>query len=383
MRAAKGFVRWKGGVPYAVWSVRDPATGKRRQHSKACKTANEAQRFLITTMSSIQEGTWRPEEKLTVAELLRDHYLPARKAEGLRSATLAQYTSVSEAWIIGHIGGVKVKALTPAMVQALVEKLRTEGSTLGRGGLSPRSVQLSITVLKAATAWGLSNGVLSRDPLLGMRRPRAAASKVGSAWSIEEARTFLSAVADDRLIAAWQLALARGPRRGELAGLKWDVVDLERGSIQIVRTRIVVNGEAQDSEPKTDAGKRRVPLDALLISALKSHKARQSAEQLAAPGGAWVDSGYVFTDELGRAYYPDYFSNRFDKLQAAAGMRRLRLHDCRHTAASVMLDAGEEPAHVSRILGHSSTRITEEIYRHIMAGRVERTGEVISNILLG
>lgn len=289
---------------------------------------------------------------------------------------------MARSWLIPHVGGTEVRALTPARLSLLTETLRAKGSTLGRGGLSPRSVQLAATVLKASTAWASASGLVARDPLLGARRPRAAASTVGTAWTLDEGRMFLAAVADDRLVAAWTLLLTRGPRRGELAGLRWASVDLDGGAMQITTTRIVVNGKAVTSVPKTAAGRRRVPLDAGLVAVLRTHKARQGAERLAA-GEAWEASGYVFCDELGRAYHPDFYSARFDALAASASERRIRLHDTRHTAASIMLDAGEEISHVSKILGHSSTRVTEEIYRHLMAGRLEATGAVITNLLLG
>lgn len=311
----------------------------------------------------------------------RRHRSSSRPRQYLGPSPSARRT-VARSWIIPHLGGTEVRSLNPARLQSLTETLRSNGSTLGRGGLSPRSVQLAATVLKASTAWASASGLIARDPLLGARRPRAAASTVGAAWSLDEARTFLAAVADDRLLAAWTLLLTRGPRRGELAGLRWDAVDLERGFMQIATTRIVVNGKAVDSEPKTDAGKRRVPLDPSLVAVLRTHRARQGAERLAA-GEAWEGAGHVFTDELGRPLHPDTLSARFERLSAGAGLRRIRFHDTRHTAASIMLDAGEEIAHVSKILGHSSTRITSDIYHHIMSGRLEATGAAISNLLLG
>ncbi len=379
----KGSTIKRGSTWTCYWSTTDPATGKRRQHSRGgFRLQRDAQRHLAGVMEAVNAGTWRPERALTVSELLVDHYLPARTAEGLRPATIAQYGTVARSWLIPHLGGTEVRALSPARLSVLTETLRSDGSTLGRGGLSPRSVQLAATVLKASTAWASASGLIARDPLLGARRPRAAASTVGTAWTLDEARSFLASVADDRLVAMWTLLLTRGPRRGELAGLRWDAVDLDGGAMQIATTRIVVNGRAVESVPKTAAGCRKVLLDAALVAVLRSHKARQGAERLAA-GQAWEASGYVFCDELGRAYHPDYFSSRFEALAGLAELRRIRLHDTRHTAASIMLDAGEEITHVSKILGHSSTRVTEEIYRHIMATRLEATGAVISNLLLG
>ena len=386
----KGSTRKRGRTWTAYWWAKDPATGKLKQHSKGgfrVKRGNKdtgevgAEDHLNTVKPQVDAGTWRPEKPVRVSELLLEHYLPARESEGLRPATLAQYRRAAEAWLIPHIGGLEVLQLTPKMVNDVADKLRAQGSTQGRGGLSPRSVQVAITTLKAATAWGAGTDLLARDPLAGLRRPRAKPSSVGQAWSVEEARAFLAAVADDRLAAAWKLLLTRGPRRGELGGLRWDSVDLDRGGIQITTTRIVVDGRAVDSTPKTDAGKRWLPLDEELIASLRAHRRHQLEERIAA-GPAYEESGYVFTDELGRPYHPEYFSTRFESLVRQSGARRLRLHDCRHTACSVMLLAGEPPFIVAKILGHSSTRMVEEVYRHLMGDELERAGEAASRMLL-
>ena len=197
-----------------------------------------------------------------------------------------------------HVGAVQLAKMSPSQAQQLVEVLRAEGSRTG-GVLSSRSVQLSITVLKAATGWALETGLVGLDPLAGYRRPRAQTAKgAGAAWTADEARAFLASVSDDRLVTAWTLLLTRGLRRGELAGLKWDAVDLDAGSLQITRTRVLVDGEPVDSVPKTDAGRRTIPLDQSLVASLKSHKTRQGQERWAA-AEAWSTDGHVFTDQPG------------------------------------------------------------------------------------
>ena len=128
---------------------------------------------------------------------------------------------------------------------------------------SRRLVQLSVVVLKAATAWAFETGMAGRDPLAGFRRPRATAGKgAGEAWNADEAKTFLVSVADDRLVAAWTLLLTRGLRRGELAGPplgcrrpRW------RDSAGCSDPRLV-DGKPVDSVPKTYTGRRTIPLGA-------------------------------------------------------------------------------------------------------------------------
>ena len=271
--------------------------------------------------------------------------------------------------------------------RTMQDTLRSTIRATGKTGLSDRSIQLTVQVLKSATKWAatpedLGGGALiSRDPLSGFRRPKAKA-KISSTWTVEDARTFLAATEGDRLAALWALALTRGFRRGELAGLRWDRVDLEAGVVAVTETRVVVDGRAETSEPKTDAGKRSVPLDDRLVALLRSNKVRQATERLAA-GEAYEQQGYVFADELGRPYAPDFFTRTFNRLSAAAGLPVIRLHDTRHTAATIMLQRGVPTKVVSEMLGHSDVSITLGIYQHVMPGMAHDAGAAMSEALLG
>lgn len=120
---------------------------------------------------------------------------------------------------------------------------------------------------------------------------------------------------------------------------------------RINRTRVLVDGLPVESGPKTAAGGRAVPLDAMLVDLLRAHRAHQAAEKLPA-GPAYEDGGWLVADELGRPYYPDTISERFGQLTKDAGLRSIRTHDTRHTAASLMLAAGVPVKVVADLLGH-------------------------------
>jgi len=253
----------------------------------------------------------------------------------------------------------------------------------GRARRPYRSVQLAVHCLKAATRWAFETGLVARDPLAGFNRPKAPVSMAATgAWTAAEASKFLASVVDDRLRAAWWLLRSRGLRRDEVAGLKWANIDLERGVVRVVETRVVVWAQATASTPKTMAGRRAIPLDDRLVAELKSHRARQARDRLAA-GSAWQESDHLFVDELGRPHRPETLSRKFAKLTADAGLRPIRLHDARHTAASLMLAAGEAPKVVAEILGHSSPTITVNVYQHLMPGTREATGARLTGVLAG
>jgi len=386
----QGSIRQRGQTYTVYWSTTDAATGRRRQHTKGGFTRKEpgrpargdsAREFLNTVIGSVQDGSWKPDRALTVAQLLEDHWLPAQRSRELRPATIEQYSAVIEKCIVPNVGALKVAALTPRDVHQLVQKLRTERSARGRQGLSARSAQLTVGTLKSACAWAVENGLLGRNPIAGVKRPRVESAPM-QAWSANETRSFLARTRDDRLAAAWAILLTRGLRRGELCGLRWADVDLDAGTLTINRTRVVVDGKAIDSSPKTSAGRRSIPLDGSLVTLLRSHKAQQARERLAA-GEAYEDGGYLVADERGRPYHPDTISDRFyDQVAAFGDLPQLHLHGCRHTAATLMLANGVPVKVVSDLLGHSSPTITLSIYAHVLPGMAEDAGEKLSALLL-
>ena len=238
-----------------------------------------------------------------------------------------------------------------------------------------------VGVLKAACSFAVEIGLLGRNPIADVRRPKVE-SRPPATWTAEQGRAFLAATADDRLAAMWAIGRTRGLRRGELAGLRWDAVDLASGTLRVVHTLVMVDGHVQESTPKANAGRRTVPLDEHLVALLTARRRAQAAERLRA-GEAWADSGYVFTNELGERLSPDWVSGRFDEMAKAAGLPRIRLHDMRHTAATLMLASGVNPKVVQEMLGHSHVSISLGIYGHVTPSMGREAGEALSASLLG
>ncbi len=165
--------------------------------------------------------------------------------------------------------------------------------------------------------------------------------------------------------------------------MRWSNVDLDAGVIRINETRVTVAGKPVASSPKTEEGRRSVPLDGALVAILRTHKARQASEKLAAVGGAYEDGDYLLADELGRPVHPETFSGWFQEKLDSAKLPRIRLHDTRHTAGSLMLASGVPVKVVSDLLGHSSPTITLSIYAHVLPGMAGEAGAALSASLLG
>jgi integrase len=362
---------------HVQWSSRDPATGARRQHKKGpFRTERDARRFLTSQIGKVDDGTFvAPPKPKLLAEVL-DAWLATKRE--CRATTREGYTVAVEKWLKPRLGGTPVPALTEANVRDALTDLAATGSRSG-GHLSPRTCQLALVTLRQSLKFAIKQGWAVRNVALEVTVKQTRSEM--ACWTEAEARKFLAAVRTDRLAALWVMYLTRGPRRGELAGLRWDLVDLDSGCMWIKRTIVLVGGHAQESTPKTEAGVRRIGLDSSLVDILRAHRRGQLEDKLRA-GTAWTETGHVFTDEIGRPIQPDHISDRFTKLCRTAGVPVIRLHDTRHTAATLMLASGEDLKVVSKILGHADTRITVETYQHVLPGQDDDAGARLSAMVL-
>jgi integrase len=167
------------------------------------------------------------------------------------------------------------------------------------------------------------------------------------------------------LSALWTVALAIGLRKGEALGLHWSDVDLDRGKLRVRTTLQRVEGRLQLSEPKTGRSKRTIPLPPVCIEALKRQAERQEEERQAA-GSSWHESGLVFTTTIGTPIEPRNVNRWFAQLCKRAGVRTIRMHDLRHTCASILLAQGVPLRVVMEILGHSQIAVTADLFTHVL-----------------
>jgi len=156
-------------------------------------------------------------------------------------------------------------------------------------------------------------------------------------------------------------------RRGEALGLKWDDVDLDACRVVIKRGLVLAGAKVLESPPKTAAGGRLVVVHPKTTDALRIHRKQQLEERIGA-GPDWEDGNYVFTTEVGHYLFPDRVTKQFGKHVGAAGLPRIRLHDLRHTVATLALTAGIHAKVVQELLGHSSITVTLDTYSHVTPG---------------
>jgi integrase len=287
----------------------------------------------------------------------------AARAPSLKPSTASSYTMVVRCWIVPILGDCPLRDLSGDRIQRWHAQLRQ-----GVGGrpLSPRSVQYANRVLAMALSDAREAGKLAVDPMTEIpKRQRPQHKPVrrdDMAWDLDQARTFLAAVAEDRLQPLWSLALAIGARRGELLALRWADVDLDAAVNTIARTRAVVDGQTIENVVKN--GKpRTVDLDPATVASLRRWRARQAAERLRA-GEAYAADDHVFVDEVGSPYNPNTIASRFLARVAKVDVPAISFHGLRHTHCSIALV--DTPPHVVASRTGHTVEVLMSVYAHVL-----------------
>jgi integrase len=279
--------------------------------------------------------------------------------------------------LIPGLGAHRLDKLTPEHVERLYAKLR-------RAGLNPGGVHHVHRTLRAALNEAVRRGQLARNPVLLAKAPRLDEEEI-EPYELTEIQRLLECAARRRNGARWALALALGLRQGEALGLQWDRVDLDKGTIHIRRSRLRpkwahgcggtcgqtlagncpqrVSTRPATGDVKSKAGRRTIGLPAQLIALLRAHQTEQEAQRAVARQ-LWHDEGWVFATPNGEPINPRTDYDEWKRLLKEAGLRESRLHDARHTAATVLLVLRQPTPTVMSLMGWSSESMAAR-YQHV------------------
>jgi integrase len=294
------------------------------------------------------------------------------------------------------LGRIPLAELRRAHVQEMFDYLVRHGS--GGVPLSPNTLNRIRATLRAALNVAIREGLMERNAASGLtlptpRRKRAVIwteEQIAqwqitgerppvSVWTASQTARFLHASRDHRLYAAFHLIALRGLRRAEAAGLRWCDVDLDHRILLITYTIQRVGGSLMLCPPKSETSRRMVVLDRTSVKELRRHRERQLAE--AAKLG--IDpSGFVFTNRRGQPLNPDHLYREFIKAAAAAGLPPIRLHDLRHGAASLALQAGNDLKVIQEKLGHASIVLTADTYVSVEPDLARHEAESTARLVL-
>ncbi len=198
-----------------------------------------------------------------------------------------------------------------------------------------------------------------------MAKPPVAERLEHETWTSDDVIEFFAGIEHERVYPLFVLLVTTGMRRGEALGLRWRDLDLDGGELRIVQTLTTVNWKPVFSTPKTKRSRRIVYLDPDTVRVLRAHRKKQRVDMLAG-GPAWDrEPGLVFCDELGGLLHPEEVTRWFGAKIRELGLPPVRLHDLRHTYATLALKSGVHPKIVSERLGHATIAVTLDLYSHV------------------
>jgi integrase len=364
---------------------RDQTTGKRKQLTKTYDTRKEARAEYAKIKNQTDEGTFVGPDKTTVSEWL-DTWLKSATID-VEKATAANYADALLP-VRTRLGSKRLQEVTEEDVDELVSWMLTSGRKRGGkvgSGLSVRSVQLTLGRFRSSLNVAMRRKLVVRNVTQYTQIPREARRKAAAAaaqrvpWSETEVRQFLASIRDNRLHAPVLLALI-GMRPAEVCGLRWSAVDLDAGTLSVELTRTLVEGEVEEKGPKSEKGKRKLPLPTPLHTALKAFKARQAAEAMKA-GELYERSGFVLVNELGQPWKTDRFRRAIYKLMAAAKVRKVRPYDARHACLTYLATSGVPDVIVSAWAGHADLSFTKRVYIHPNVEHLRQAADQLGELL--
>lgn len=349
--------------------------GKRIQVCSTHPTLKEAREHLAVIRTQVKKGKFVARQEKTVSEYLNDWL---KTQHGLKPKTVIGYENALSP-VMGAYGQLPIQSLTRTHLDELVRAMLTTGGRKGQGR-SPRTVTLTLTILQAALDQAVEDRLVHSNVAKSVKRPaKGLKDATGQAWTADQARAFLAHVAEDRYTAAWRLSLY-GLRRGEVLGLAWSDIDLDQGIITVRQTRIVAGKQVITETPKNKRA-RIVPVGAEVITDLMALKMTQEVEAQYL-GANYNREGLVFVNEEGAPIRPETYSGWFDKHTATAGLPRIRLHDLRHTAASLLASSGVPILTAAGLLGHDP-KVFAQVYAHLYPEDLKRASNALTNVYAG
>ena len=328
----RGHIRRRGHT----WSVvidrgRDESGRRQQKWLSGFRTKREAEQALADALTKLAGGNFVEPSRQTLSDFLREWLLAVKSA--VRPGTWTGYRMNLERHVMPRIGSTRLAKLSAAQLNSLYAELMDEGRCDGSGGLSTRTIRYVHAILHRALRDAVRWGKLGRNPADLAEPPKHDRPEL-DVWTRPQLRRFLDIASADRLYAAWLLLSTTGLRRGELLGLRWRDIDLEGARLAVRQSLGSVGGKLTFAAPKTPKSQRRISLDPATVDALRAYGKHQ-AEERAAWGSGYHDSDLVFCQEDGSPLRPDSVSRSFHALIKKAGLPEIRLHDVRHTYATI------------------------------------------------
>ena len=308
---------------------------------------------------------------LTIAKFLHEWLLIHKRA--LKPKTVYQYQNTIAKHINPGIGVVRLDTLRLRDVESFYTRLQEQG-------VSNRSVRLIHNILHCALEKAVKYDYIIKNPTNGADLPRYTYEEM-KILDPSEVNRFLVTAMGTPEYALFYLAVTTGMRMGELFGLKWSDVNWQRATIYVQRQSQFIPGEGyQFAETKTRSGKRVIDLSNGAMEALQKEKERLNARKVFA-GDRWEENDLIFPNSVGRSRDATNTRIALNRILKASGVTKIRFHDLRHTAASILLNSNVPLIKVSRMLGHSKPSVTLDIYTHLINDQSREAANVMDRLV--
>jgi integrase len=343
----------KGGKEWVAQIILE--NGKTRQ--RYFYTQAEADEALNEMLYEQRHGTLTTGPKQKLKDFL-EQWFEEVHSPTLRLSSRLRYRGVLNNHILPALGHISLQGLTAQKVQAFYASKLKEG-------LSTSSLHTFHKVLHGALNTAVRWNLVSRNVCDAVSLPGETSRRVVP-LTPEQAQRLLAVVKGHNLEALIALTLTTGMRHGELTGLQWSDIDFDEGSLSVRRTvNYLGRYKYVENEPKTEQSRRKIMLSSFVLQLLKEHRVRQKESRLKA-GTSWQDCNLVFCNRRGGFLYPNVLLRQFHKLLDEASLPRMRLHDLRHSAATILMAMKVPIKVIQELLGHSSVNITLSVYGHVL-----------------
>jgi integrase len=367
------FIHRNGAWLVRISVSRDRATGRRRYHNHTVHgTKKDAQRYGTAFQRRLDLGEVVEPTRKTVDEFLDEWLLSA--AGRLRERTKYEYERLLERYVRPKLGDVRLPDVTPLQIQSVYAGIL-------KRNLSGRTVRYTHAVLSSALKQAVRWRMIATNPASAVDLPRVRRNEM-HALSPEQAQHFLAAAEGNRMEAMFNVLLLGGLRPGEAYGLKWTDIDFDAKAVTIQRALSRTKSKWRLEEPKTAKSRRTVPLPPKVMDLLREHRKTQKEHRLASQS-PYTDHGLVFATRTGQPLDAQNVNFQYLKgvLTKAGLPATIRLYDLRHTCATLLLAAGENPKVVSERLGHASVVLTLDVYSHVLPTMQQSATDRLDSLL--
>jgi integrase len=374
--------RYKDSYTIVLHIGKNPISGKPKYQWISVKgTKKEAEKRLSELLHQLDKGEFIKPDKVTVAEFL-ERWLKDYTRPNLAPKTADWYAYIIRSHIVPTLGNIPLAQLKPETLQRYYAEKLASGRCDGKGALSPQTVRHCHVAIHYAMETAVKWGIITRNPADAVSPPRSQRHQIQT-WNEEELGIFLVAAKETPHYALFHLLFASGMRRSEVLALRWCDIDLTLCQIYVTRSlQHLADGTFTFKQPKTARGRRAIALPPSTALILKKHHEKQAFDT-AFVGRILKDDDLVFSHLDGKPFLPNSITHAWVKLVRRTGLKYIRLHDARHTHASLMLKQGVHPKIVQERLGHASIQITLDTYSHVAPGLQEaaaaRFDEVFKN----